>query len=217
MHKGIILLVKAGTPQEARDAAENQLNEWAERNEDSVDYGGVGGRWSGTLNPLCLKFMKTSRARFFAGKDFISTKDVEDHAVGLQELWESMGGKEANLYNRAKQAHNGFKDDVVPYILVKKVVSEWEKSQLARAKEYFNQFKEACKVMGVNEISKTTLSIFKRNSMLGFYFSRAYQLVSGEFTTDVNVFNVTTGDSSSKFIEEEEEKEYFAVMTDIHH
>ena len=67
MHKGIILLVKAGTPQEARDAAENQLNEWAERNEDSVDYGGVGGRWSGTLNPLCLKFMKTSSA-FFCGQ-----------------------------------------------------------------------------------------------------------------------------------------------------
>ena len=89
-----------------------------------ADWFVIGGRWSGDLakNLLDKDFFKEVDKRIPHDKFGFTTKDVADHKAEFQKIWEELGGKDANPYNRDSYEHGGGEDDAM--IVDEKV---WEK------------------------------------------------------------------------------------------
>lgn len=141
MHYSLMVTVgkdKAENSEEARNYVQSELE-----NDDSfVGEGGrfsspiadwfvIGGRWSGHLAQqyLTKDFFEEVKTQLKLGGDFgLSTKEVEENKDKIQKVWESVGGKGENPYNRDSYNHGGFEDDamIVDKTLYEKLLKEFE-------------------------------------------------------------------------------------------
>ncbi len=108
-----------------------------------ADWFVIGGRWSGDLAQHLVDgdFFKEVKKRVPHDSKFgFTTKDVADHKAEFQKIWEELGGKDANPYNRDQYEHGGADDDAM--IVNEKV---WEKIILPilnNKKEYDRQYSQ---------------------------------------------------------------------------
>jgi hypothetical protein len=139
MHKGVILLVNA----ESRKSAEKRVVDFLEGygNGDVWDWYVIGGRWSGTLNPMYKQFADFVDKNFPKELDMgFSQQFIDSKAKDLQNIWEHMGGKGKNPYSRSTYDQDGCKDDIMPLKECIKVVRELAQDPVKAGK---NELKQA--------------------------------------------------------------------------
>jgi hypothetical protein len=190
MHFGIILLVEAEEKDEAREVVEEFLEE-----NPKGDWWVIGGRWSGTLNPLDQAFRAEAKRTIPHEEYGYSTKILEESRPLLQAKWEEMGGSDVNPLNRDSYKDGGYDDDVMPLSEAISVVRE----------RWTNPIDEAAKHEEAARKEKDT-------RVRGYYLRIAGTLLSEYFCLDANVYNITTGDYSIP----EHPEGWFAVRVDIH-
>jgi len=186
MHFGIILLVEAEEKDEAREMDEEFLEE-----NPKADWWKIGGRWSGTLNPLNQAF-RAEAEKIIPDED---TETLEESRPLLQAKWEEMGRSDVNPLNRDSYKDGGYDDDVMPLSEAISIVR----------KRWTNPISEAAKFE--EEARKE-----KDPHWRGYYLRIAGTLLSEYFCLDANVYNITTGDYSIP----EHPEGWFAVKVDIH-
>ena len=195
MHKGIIVLTKAGDREDARKKVINFLEGYEG---DVWDWYVIGGRWSGLLNPNRDKFFKKAGKILDPNKrGFISTTDVASKGNEIQKIWEGMGEKSKNPYQRDNFKDQGDEEDILPLV-----------DCLKQVKKYgFNCLKSANE-----EIKKAESKWGKDQSMRGYCLKIAGNLLQQNFCFDCNVFNVEDDDYSIP----KDPVGWFAVVIDIH-
>lgn len=124
MHYSLLITFnkeKAENSKEARQYVNNELindtsfvGEGGRFSSPVADWFVVGGRWSGTLNDLHNEFIKKVREKYPPEHEFgYSTKFVDGNQENFQKLWEDMGGKDKNPYNRDTYQDLGYEDDAI--------------------------------------------------------------------------------------------------------
>ena len=199
MHKGIIILVKA-------DSKENALNkvhdDFMPQYQDQVwDWYAIGGRWSQTLAPKYVEFLKAIK-QF----DLQYTSGVEKHREELQKIWEDLGMKGLSPYaDHYKLPDDGAYYDVIALESCIKRVQDWQQSpedgfkELEEAKErWLEKPKEKGNEPDLN--------------MYGYSLKNVAHLFQQDFSFETNVFNT----ESYNFSIPEDMEGWFAVMVDIH-
>ena len=206
MHKGVILLVKADDRDDAIGQAKEFLGEYG--NGDVWDWFVIGGRWSGNLNTLSKTFYEKAKVLFEQAypneaNPFLSTKMVNEQAQGLQEIWESIGGKDQNPYSRSGYVNYGFEDDCIPLTNCIPVIQDWKKDMVAEAETIWNKMIEA-KANSAHEYD-----------MSGYYAGIYRDLKYDNFSFESNVYDVVnrTNDPSQAL---ENPEQWWAVQIDMH-
>ena len=199
MHKGVILLVKAETEQDAKEKATNFMD----RYQDTVwDWYVIGGRWSGILNDLATKF--SNKADKILKKEkhgFITQKEVTDKQPELQKLWEDLGGSGTNPLGRSTYDSEGATDDVMPLKDCLETVLDWVQDPEL----------ESDKVLAELETEYPKEGDAK-NFMRGYLLKKAGSLLEEDFFFDTNVYNVEDWNYSIP----DDIDGWFAVVIDMH-
>ena len=98
-----------------------------------ADWFVIGGRWSGTLQSLKLgKFDSEVRKLLKKNKkdktiSFFTDADIKENAPAIQKLWEKLGGKGINSWERDQYNHEGYDDDAM--LLDKKLYEAFKKKK----------------------------------------------------------------------------------------
>lgn len=113
----------ASNSQEAREYAYNELSEdgsfvgeGGRFNSPISDWFVIGGRWSGELQSKLLKenFFDTVHKEIPSKHNFgYSTDELKENNEKIQKIWERLGGKGENPYNRDTYEHYGYEDDAM--------------------------------------------------------------------------------------------------------
>lgn len=204
MHKGVILLVKANNKNKAQEKAEEFLKEY----EGGVwDWYTIGGRWSGTLNNNCKKFLEIIDQKWPVDDSKIGRTYnwVEENLVEFQNIWESLGETSKNPYARDTFiSHNydeQFKDDIMKAIKCETVIKSWFKDMKLEAEKYWKKAEE--------ERDKEKNGGYPMSG----YYARLYNDCIGDyFSFESSVFDVENYTHSLP----EDLTDYFAVMIDMH-
>lgn len=208
MHKGVILLVKADDKEDALQEVENFMEPFGEG--QVWDWYQIGGRWNNTLAPkelvdqyniivdnnILIKGEKTS---------FISQQQVEDNKEKLQQEWEKLGLKGQNPFcDHYNLGDGGNYYDIVKLEDCLDTVKDWLKDLNKEKEKYWNKMLEAKKEAEEDKYD-----------MSGYYAGIYKNLQYGSFSFESNVFNITEHEAE-KLPNEDEIKDYFAVMVDMH-
>ena len=129
-----------------------------------ADWYVVGGRWSGTLQEIMLKgdFQKEAQ-KLFKDKQFISTKEVEEKHIELQAIWEKMGGKGKNTYERNTFGHDDQEDDCI--LMTKEILAKLKERY---GKEY--EYGEGTEVFFPDIMEEHYLKDVDSESVENYYF-----------------------------------------------
>lgn len=200
MHKGVILIVKAGS----KDKALEKTNDFLEESRGQTwDWYQIGGRWTQTLAPMINEFHNASKDVLEYKNGFLSQQEVDSKQEALQDLWEKLGGKGLNPYtNHYNLSEEGGYYDIVPLSSCIEKVREWQQDPV----------KDGFKVL---EDAKRWLKPRNKEddySMYGYCLNEASNLFRQIFSFDANVFNVDNYDFSIP----KDLDDYFAVMVDMH-
>jgi len=198
MHKGIIMLTKANTTEEAQSNVESFLEQY----QDQVwDWYVIGGRWSGVLDNNYSTF-KEQANKLFKNKDFISMQDIKDNKEQLQALWGELGETSTNPYNRDNY-HNEETDNILPATKCEKVIKEWTVDTKEQAEKFWNEMLKA-KKEAEEDPKKYDMSAYYAK----LYANTKHDNFSFESTTyDIEEYTNTPP---------KELTGYYAVMVDIH-
>jgi len=203
MHKGIILLFKAETKDDI------DVDKFMEPYGDGKvwDWYQIGGRWSGSINPLFTVFNEKTKEKkkelTAVNKNIgITDKQINENKEYFQKIWEEIGGTGKNPLSRDqyKQSEEGNEDDIIPLKDCIDIVNEWGND---KAKHEF--IVEETKKMNEYKAKKD-------QDMYGYMMIKIGNFIQENFCFDCNVFNTETYDYSiPKDIEN-----WYAVMIDIH-
>jgi hypothetical protein len=194
MHKGVILLVKASSKEEASGKA----SEFMEGYQGQVwDWWQVGGRWTGTLdnyNPskdpknlkTCWLCQGTGLRNDELGKQ--ARKENPEYTCN------GCGGTGKSVEYPSNWSHD---NNIMPLSECIGVVREWEQDPQAeydkRSREAFEHYKD-------------------NRSMRAYCLKVGAQLLGEDFCFDCNVYNLESYDYSIP----EDVTGFFAVIVDMH-
>ena len=208
MHKGVILLVKADSKEDALIQVTDFMESYGEG--DVWDWYSIGGRWNNSLAPKDLldQFkIKVDNEILIKqeGSSWISQQQVDENQELLQKAWEECGLEGLNSYcDHYSLPEDGNIYDIVPLISCLETVKDWTKDLNKEKEEYWNKMLEAKEKAKEGEYD-----------MSGYYAGRYKDLQYGNFCFESNVYNVETGKAES-LPKEEEIVDYYAVMVDMH-
>lgn len=203
MHKGIIMITKANS----RDDAQENVAEFLDGYGDGQvwDWYVVGGRWSRMLNSLASSFEDKAPQYLKSinlDSEFISSHDIKVNGEKLQKIWEDMGGSDTNPWQKDTYAEDGHDDDIMPLKDCLDIVKEYGFDPIQKGKE---ELKEAENRLNDKE-DRCSYSTY------GYCLKIAGSLFAQDFCFDCNVYNIETYDYSiPKDIEG-----YYAVVIDMH-
>lgn len=132
---------EAKSSEEARSYVQNRLEsdtsflgEGGRFNSPICDWFVIGGRWSGDLviRTLDKDFDEEVKKIVPKSHDFgYSTHEVEENKDKFQKVWESLGQKSLNPYNRSSYDSLGQEDDaqIVNKKIYEKILKEYEDSE----------------------------------------------------------------------------------------
>jgi hypothetical protein len=205
MHKGVIILTKAGS----KDQAEQKVRDFMEDYQDQVwDWYQIGGRWQGTLAPMAEEFHE--KAMEIIKPDdlgFVSQKVIKENNVLLQEIWESLGGEGRNPFSdHYSLPDEGGTYDIMPLKSCLKVVKDWQQNKDGTLERLQEGLKRHLGKEHGGEADQTNFF------MLGFDLKDCGQLLLEDFCFETNVFNMEHYDYSIP----EDPEGYYAVMVDMH-
>ncbi len=142
MHKGVILIVTAVDADNAKLKAEEFLSDYRDK---VWDWYVIGGRWSGTLNPIQAKFMPLAN-KLMAKKYKVKPKELmltqgrlNECADELKALWEKVGGTGKNPFARDAYADRTGADDIMPLSECAEIVKKWKLDLVKEANKAFRQ------------------------------------------------------------------------------
>ena len=201
MHKGIMVITKADSKEEALSNVRELLEEY--RN-TVWDWHQIGGRWTNTLSPMYDKFMEEAKKLFGKKeKESIYQSDIDANQAELQKIWATglkCNGK--NPYcNHYKLGEDGGYYDVLELPLCLEKVKEWQqtiedaKKKEEKAKDWLNGKR------GTNDYN-----------MYGYCLACASKLYQQDFGFDTNVYNLEECNYSIP----DNPIGYFVIMFDIH-
>lgn len=201
MHKGVILLVKAVSRDDAKTKSTDFLDEFKGT---VLDWYVIGGRWARELNPLKKKFDKLAHDICKEDNNTVYQSTVEKNDVNLQNQWESIGGNGSHPWSdHYRLPEEGTEDDIKPLSECVDIVKEWKQNP---EEEYELRIKEAESVYG-----KSSENGYNK-SMFAYLIKKAAEVLGEEFCFDCNIFNIETYNYSIP----EDIKNYYAVMVDMH-
>lgn len=205
MHKGVILLVKA----ESRDEAISRVENFLERYGNSIvwDWYQIGGRWHNTLAPS--KEFDKFTDELFADKlidgKFLSQKIIDEFSPILEEKWRELGLKGHSPYSHNQYRMSGEDEDSYNVVKLEScldIVKDWVKNIELEKIELWDKM--------LAEKEKET----NNYSSLTAYYARQYaNLDYRDFCFESNVYNITEEEGESI---PEEIKDYWAIMVDLH-
>lgn len=208
MHKGVILIVKATTSDEAVSAAKEHMDDYGDG--DVWDWYVIGGRWSGTLNSRNKEFEVLAKAIVPAGEHgFRSTTDIEAARPKLQAAWESLGETSVNPWSRDQYDKNRLGDDVLPLADCLAVVQDWHQDpvEVGKAEE------ERAKLwLKSEEDGGRSCSGHPDWNMYGYTLGCAAKMFKQDFSFECNVYNTTMWNFSIP----DDPAGFYAVMIDMH-
>jgi hypothetical protein len=203
MHKGVILIVRAADSDDARIAAESFLADYGDGH--VWDWYAIGGRWSGTLNPLNAEFDRLAKTICPAEKSgFVSSEAVRLAEPMLQKAWEGLGGKGVNPWNHDPYGERD-DSDIQPLSEALYIVREWLQHPIAEG----DRLRKAAEMWLHPEESKMKAPNY---SMYGWALRKAADIYQQSFCFDCNVFNCEAFNYSIP----EDVTGFFAVMVDLH-
>ncbi len=210
MHKGVVLLTKADTREDALANVETFMENYGEGK--VWDWYTVGGRWHNALAPNTEGFYKLMHEKYPFVKDGMYSIDKVENSIDkpiIQEMWESLGLKGKNPY----YSSYGFDGEdtqedynVVPLKDCLQEVKLWVRDIKEDAEKLF------LKIVEAREDEKNKPEN-KYNTMSAYYAGLYKDVVYNNFCFESNVYNCTKeeGESIPENIEE-----YWAVMVDMH-
>lgn len=210
MHKGILLLTKATDKDEAKSNVESFLEGYGDGK--VWDWYVIGGRWSGVLNKSAVEFYKLADKLFVAKnkgkkKDYVSMQDVEDSATELQTIWEKLGEKSRNPFNRDNYKSGldsdtlPTTDDVMLATEAEVVIRKWakENDMKKQAQEFWDKMVEE-KKRGKDE------------TMSAYYAKRYAECQYDDFCFESSVYDIEKGTNTPP----EDLTGYYCVVVDMH-
>ena len=204
MHKGVILLTKATSKDEAASNVESFLELYGDGN--VWDWYVIGGRWNNTLAPKDKLDLFREKCKSILKENehgWISQQQVDDNQELLQEAWKECGLKGSNSYcNHYNLPEKGNVYDIIPLKDCLEVVKDWCKDLTKEKKELWDKLLKAKEDADKGEHDSTAY-------YAGLYRNAAYE----EFCFETNVFNITTEEAE---VIPEDVKGYYAVMVDMH-
>lgn len=211
MHKGVVLMMKASCRDEAREKADafmEPFNEQIEGVKHGVwDWYVIGGRWSGTLNPLNKAFDEVARKIVKSKDGFISTDDVDRAQPELQKAWEDLGGKGRNPWGRDQYSEAPDADDILPLSECGTILTDWRQNPVREAahemKRYFEIYWKPLDLKKAFRSFKWTL---------GYYLRCASSILFQRFCFDANLYNT----EARNFSVPADKTGWWAVMVDMH-
>lgn len=206
MHKGVILLVKADSREDATEKVDDFMVPYGDG--DVWDWWRIGGRWMNQLAPKdkLAEYSKQMRELLGVKEDQygISCQALETNRDKLQKIWEDLGlkGKQPDYYDGGfsfSMPDSGEYYDVVPLTECIDTVKDWNFDADEKAEETFKKVLE--------ERGKS-----KKDTMSAYYAERYASLKYQVFSFDCNVYNIDNYDYSIP----EELSGWYAVMIDMH-
>lgn len=197
MHKGVILLVKA----DSKEDAVSKVNEFMEPYGDSRvwDWFVIGGRWSGRLDKASILFWDAAKKAVPPQTEFGWTEsEIKKHKPEFEAIWKRLGGKGPSPVNRDQYESDGNDGDIQPLNDCLEAVKDFAGDMTARANEEKKRAQEYADK--------------DQPSMEGYCLRTAGELLSQNFCFDCNLYNVEEGDYSIP----ENPEGWFAVMIDMH-
>ncbi len=162
MHQLYFVQVTAENSKEAREIAERELdannfasNENGFFGSSKADWYVIGGRWSGALQEasLGIDFYQEVKNTFSPKEECgFSAQEIEEKKDELQKLWESLGGKDVNPFNR-DQYHSDFEDDAM--IIDEKLLESLKSRFTDDTVEVFDA--EGCDEFPVKDLNKDSI------------------------------------------------------------
>jgi hypothetical protein len=218
MHKGVMLLVKADSKDEAIEKVNKFMVPYGDSN--VWDWFVFGGRWSGHLNSKHDEFSTKAHDYLISlhpEQPYVTNSDMEraDVQTRLQAIWEEMGEINCNPYCRDSFLYYS-KKNILPF-----AEDSWEddvlslKNCIERVKKYrgdINIRKEEALANQLTAIEKEKANP-EEYKMSGYYAGQYKDAVNGYFCFDCNIFNIEEEQAES--IPDDVEG-YFAVMIDMH-
>jgi hypothetical protein len=207
MHKAVICLTRASSEQEAHDNVVNFLEDYGDG--DVWDWYVIGGRWSGTLNPLNKEFMEKAEVHFKAAypeneNPFLTQNMVKEQDAALQEIWDTLGGEGNHPYGRDQYKDVTANDDILPLSTCQEVVKEWTINREAILEECW------AKLLAADADRKNG-----KYDMRGYYAKEFHDWAYDKFSFNSNVYDIDerTNNPEHAF---EDVNEYYAVIVDMH-
>lgn len=194
MHHRVYLLTKA----EDKDGAETNARAFMDEQPDSVcDWYVIGGRWSGYLNPLSLKFREIIDKEIPCDSPYgRSVGNINDNKEKFDEIWKRIGGTGRNPYNRDQYNESGESDDVV---LAKDVELDLIKAS--------NDFKKA-KVEALDNLKNA----IETGNSIGYYSRINADIQQDYFSDESYVYDI---DEETNQLPTDL-TEYYAIVIDMH-
>lgn len=208
MHKGVILLLKASDTSDAKDKADEFMEDYGKGN--VWDWYRIGGRWQNALAPKDKvdEFTKWVNEKYPITKGSYPVDKIENPQVRpvIQRKWEELGLKGKNPFYSSygfeledgEDCHN-----IVPLNLCQEVVVDWLLDIEKISDEAFEKMLEARKEE--KEKGKGTTS--------AYYADKYSKIKYRDFSFECNVYDCEVGTSEKM---PDDISGYFAVMIDMH-
>ena len=207
MHKGVVLLVKAESLEDARSYAESFLEEYG--NGDVWDWYEIGGRWSGMLDPRHYKYSKLvsdKKKEKFPEKEGLDLDFAKLDQEEYDALWIKAGGEPGTQYNDSM--FNSIENNIKSLSECLDIVKEYNTPSIKdKAIEYWDKMIEA-----KNEEIEKELKGMPTSTMSAYYAGLYRDCKYDSFSFEQNVFDT---DSYSSEIPEDI-TDMWAVVVDMH-
>lgn len=209
MHKGVILLTKA----DSKEDAISNVNSFLEQYGDGRvwDWYQIGGRWSNTLAPkkLLKKWQKKADSVLVRENGMLYTSEIKNKADILQSMWEELGleGKNPHFDHYSLGTEGGGYDAVSLGSCID-TVKEWIIDLGEKAEEYYKLMTK----------EKRKENILKKKgepspTMSGYYAELYKDSLYGNFSFDSNVYNIDDYEAERL---PDNINGWWAVMVDMH-
>ena len=212
MHKGVILLVKAGDKKSALESIRTFMEPYGDG--DVWDWYAIGGRWTNTLAPAEASKTWDEYAKSLLhkpDKHFISQQDIDTNQLQLQQKWTELGLLGNNPYcNHYALPSNGNAYDVVPLMDCIEKVKDWSYDPIERAK--IEEAKAKLWTKPKTEGGYLDDNQAPNMSMYGYQLQCAAGIYGQTFNFDCNVFNTEDEDYTIP----DNYNGWYAVMVDMH-
>jgi hypothetical protein len=213
MHKGVILIVTAVDADDAKLKAEEFLGDY----QDNVwDWYAIGGRWSGTLNPIQAKFMPLA-SKLMAKKYKVKPKELmltqdrlNECADELKALWEKVGGTGNNPFARDITDQTS-SYDIIPLSQCATIVTKWKRDLVKEANKAFRQL---C-IQRKKEREARKRGDGYVGSMSGYYAGIYKDAIYDDFSFDSNTYDIDRGTNDPTFALAKPDG-CWVIMVDLH-
>jgi len=204
MHKGVIMLVKA----ESKDEAISEVRSFVEDYEGQVwDWWVIGGRWNKVLHPLHSKFSKTVEKAFKKYKKIGQSMSNDDTTKEYQLIWELIGGTGNNPYSDDAPYNTSEDDNVYLATDCKATIKEWTIDMEAKAESFYKaMYRERKKETAAKREGK---KVWPSSA----YYAKLYSDCKYDnFSFESGVYDISNSTNNVP----KDLTGYYAVMIDMH-